>query len=123
MPKATIFKNTSPNRNRGRQRVVGNSRSNNPDEQITQNALIEAKLKLDQMNPHAKLDIQRYQDKILLVDKRLDRILKDKLNKGKEYKQVKEEYVQVISKKKALQQTFFYIIDAYDTSLQEMASL
>lgn len=58
----------------------------NPDEQITQNALIEAKLKLDQMNPHAKLDIQRYQDKILLVDKRLDRILKDKLNKGKEYK-------------------------------------
>jgi len=58
----------------------------NPDEQITQNALIEAKLKLDQMNPHAKLDIQRYQDKILLVDKRLDRILKEKLNKGKEYK-------------------------------------
>ena len=95
----------------------------NPDEQITQNALIEAKLKLDQMNPHAKLDIQRYQDKILLVDKRLDRILKEKLNKGKEYKQVKEEYVQVISKKKALQQTFFCIIDAYDTSLQEMASL
>ena len=38
------------------------------------------------MNPHAKLDIQRYQDKILLVDKRLDRILKEKLNKGKEYK-------------------------------------
>ena len=95
----------------------------NEDEQITQNALYEAKLKLDQMNPHAKLDIQRYQQRILSVDKKLDLILKEKISKGKEYKQVKEEYVQVISKKKALQQTFFYIIDAYDTSLQEMASL
>ena len=54
------------------------------------------------MDPHAKEDIQKFQEKLLKVDKQLDKYLKDKSLKNKEYRVVKEEYFSAIQKKKAL---------------------
>lgn len=54
------------------------------------------------------------------VDKQLDKILKEKQGKCKEYRQVKEDYTTVISKKKALQSTFMHIMDEYDVTLKKM---
>ena len=92
------------------------------EENFTNSVLIQARLKLDQMDPHAKDDITKFQEKLLKVDKHLDRFLKEKQVKCKEYKQVKEDYAQAVSKKKALQSTFMHIMDNYDTSLREMAT-
>ena len=90
------------------------------DENFTNSVLIESRLKLNQMDFHAKDDIQKFQDKLLKVDKQLDKILKEKQGKCKEYRQVKEDYTTVISKKKALQSTFMHIMDEYDVTLKKM---
>ena len=90
------------------------------DENFTNSILIESRLKLNQMDFHAKDDIQKFQDKLLKVDKQLDKILKEKQGKCKEYRQVKEDYTTVISKKKALQSTFMHIMDEYDVTLKKM---
>ena len=90
------------------------------DENFANSLLVQSRLKLSQMDFHAKDDIQKFQDKLLKVDKQLDKILKEKQLKCKEYRQVKEDYVQVISKKKALQSTFMHIMDQYDISLKKM---
>ncbi len=75
------------------------------------------------MDPHAKEDIARYQEKIQKLDRALDRSLKDKVEKGKEYRQVKTESPEASCKKKALQSTLLHIIDQYDTTLKRMSGL
>jgi hypothetical protein len=70
------------------------------------------------MDPHAKEDINRFQEKLRKVDKQVDVFLMDKLNSGKEYASSKDEFLQIVSKKKALQSTFVHIIDQYDNTLK-----
>jgi len=48
------------------------------------------------MDPHAKEDIQKFQEKLLKVDKQLDKFLKDKSNRNKEYRIAKDEYFSAI---------------------------
>lgn len=70
-----------------------NSKSNKPtvtlmsgDENFANSLLVQSRLKLSQMDFHAKDDIQKFQDKLLKVDKQLDKILKEKQIKCKEYR-------------------------------------
>ena len=75
------------------------------------------------MDPHAKEDIQKFQEKLLKVDKQLDKFLREKSHRNKEYRIVKDEYFSAIQKKKALQKTFMVIMDQYDRTLRDMAKL
>ena len=85
--------------------------------------LAQARLKLDAMDPHAKEDIGKFQTKLLKVDKQLDRVLKEKQFHGKQYESIKDDFKQVLSKKKALQSTLLHIIDQYDATLNQMVHL
>jgi uncharacterized protein (DUF3084 family) len=68
-------------------------------------------MKLDALDPHAKDDISRFQQKLKKVDKQLQKLLEEKATKNKEYRCLKEEYLSTIQKKKALQSTFMHIMD------------
>ena len=62
-------------------------------EEYSSFVLVNAKKKLDQMDPHAKEDINRFQAKIYNVDKNMDSILHLKSLRKKEYQIFKEEYI------------------------------
>ena len=55
--------------------------------------LAQARQKLDAMDPHAKEDINRFQEKLRKVDKQAEVFLLDKVTSGKEYASSKDEFL------------------------------
>ena len=55
--------------------------------------LAQARQKLDAMDPHAKEDINRFQEKLRKVDKQVEVFLMDKVNSGKEYASSKDDFL------------------------------
>lgn len=45
------------------------------------------------MDPHAKEDINRFQEKLRKVDKQVEVFLMDKVNSGKEYASSKDDFL------------------------------
>ena len=85
--------------------------------------LAEAREKLASMDPHAKVDILKYQNKLFVIDKKINKILEQKQENGKEYEQAREDYYLSIGKKKALQKTLLHLISEYDSELKKMGTL
>ena len=85
--------------------------------------LAEAREKLASMDPHAKVDILKYQNKLFAIDKKINKILEQKQENGKEYEQAREDYYLSIGKKKALQKTLLHLISEYDSELKKMGTL
>jgi len=75
--------------------------------QEDQKAALEwAKKTLDKMDPHAKEDIQKFQEKLQKVDRELDRHNKVQLTASVDYLQIKEEFNTLNDKKNALEETY-----------------
>lgn len=58
------------------------------------------------MDPHAKEDIQKFQEKLEKIDKDLDKINKMVLASHVDYYAIKEEFQQLLDKRSAYEQAY-----------------
>lgn len=71
-----------------------------PDQEV---ALKQAKEQFEKLDPHTREDILKFQEKLGKIDKQLDLFSKVHMNATLEYYAVRDEYVALMDKVKALE--------------------
>lgn len=105
-----------------KRRPVSQSKSGKPEENKHETQVFKkVQDKLQSMDPYVKESINKYQERLLKVDKQLEAVLSEKRNLERLYTGIKEDYISNIGKKTAIQSTLLILIEAYDRSLSEMA--
>lgn len=81
-----------------------------PDQE---HALKQAKEQFEKLDPHTRDDILKFQEKLGKIDKQLDLFSKVHMNATLEYYAVRDEYVALMDKVKALEQTYNCLSDQF----------